>query len=100
MLAELLRTIQSAPDTARLFAALGYHRELERRAGGAWLVAKWRGYEVVACPSPNPRAEARALAARMSGASRRALAVAVGAGELVIAAPRLDHGGSTHVLAV
>src|SRR5207245_9665455 len=46
------------------------------------------------------RKEARPPASRLGGASRRALAVAVGTDELALAAPRLGVGGSTRVIAV
>src|SRR5207247_7168563 len=65
-----------------------------------WVVARWRGFEIVARDAEDPRKDARSLASRLGGASRRALAVAVGTDELALAAPRLGVGGSTRVIAV
>ncbi|MBI4421640.1 MAG: N-6 DNA methylase [Gemmatimonadetes bacterium] len=100
MLAELLRSIRSARDVAPLFTALGYQRALRRLDQDEWLVATWRRFDVVARDADDPRGEARSLATRLGQASRRALAVAVGSGELAIAAPRFGHGGSTRVLVI
>ncbi len=97
MLGNLLHSIRTAVDTASLFAALGYERDVRPLDDRAWVVAHWRGFQVVACDAADPRTESRALASRLGSASLRALAVAVGGGELALAAPRLGVGGSTRV---
>ena len=97
MLENLLQSIRSVRDAAPLFAALGYTGDVRSLDQGAWLIARWRTFEVVGRDAPDPGNEARSLAAQLAGKSRRALAVGVGSGELALAAPRLGSGGSTRV---
>ncbi|MDH3290361.1 MAG: N-6 DNA methylase [Gemmatimonadota bacterium] len=83
-----------------LFARLGYRPVGEPWAEGALVVAKWHAFKVIAIQSADPRGAARALAHRLSASGLRGLAVALGPGELAIAAPRLGTPGSSKVLGV
>src|SRR5262245_34791137 len=100
MLADLLAAVRSVPDLAPVFEALGYTADVRSLEGNELLVARWKGFEVLALEATRPDVEARASATRLAAASRRAMVAVVGAGELCIAAPRLGAGGSTRVLTV
>src|SRR5256886_12601103 len=95
MLIELLRSIRSARNTSAHVEELGYVNDHPTAGDDGWVVARWRGFEIVARDAEDPRKDARSLASRLGGASRRALAVAVGTDELALAAPRLGVGGWT-----
>ncbi len=96
MLGEILSRIRTPRDAAALFESLGYDRAQQAVDGGT-IIARWRGFQVVACTSSGPAADARALAGRLHGHSLRALVVAVGETELAFAAPRIAAAGSTRV---
>src|SRR2546429_7709391 len=93
MLIELLRSIRSARDTSSLFEELGYVNDHPTAGDDGWVVARWRGFEIVARDAEDPRKDARSLASRLGGASRRALALAVGTDEPALAAPPPGVGG-------
>ncbi len=48
MLLTTLRDIQRAQDTSTLFAALGYARDAQPFGAGTTVVARWKGFKVVA----------------------------------------------------
>lgn len=99
LLAALART-DSVRDAGRLFSALGYVQDEVPGDDGTCVVARWRGFQVVASCSATPHDAARSLARRLAAASRRALALACGPAELVIAAPRIGAAGITPLLVV
>ena len=98
MLADLLLHVRTTTDLPPVFAALGYTPWSEPLDDGSLVVARWRAFEVLARNAERPRDEARSLASRLAARTRRALAVAVGSGQVAIAAPRLGGSGSTRVL--
>ncbi len=87
MLAQILREIKKAPDTSRLFQELGYTMADQPLENGARVIARWRGFKVVAIDSQAPREHVRALARSLALSGERALGVAVGRTELALAAP-------------
>jgi hypothetical protein len=100
MLVESLSKLESLTHLSAVFARLGYRPVGEPWADGALVVAKWHAFRVVAVQSTTPRDAARTLAHRLSASGLRGLAVALGPGELAIAAPRLGTPGSSKVLGV
>ncbi len=99
-LLEALARADSLPHGRRLFSTLGYVPDDLPGDAGICVVARWRGFEVVASCSPTPRDAARSLAKKLAAASRRALALACGPAELAIAAPRIGAPGITPLLVV
>jgi hypothetical protein len=99
-LLDVIRRAHSARDVSRLFALLHYQPDDQPAQDGAQVVARWHGFQVVACWSDAPRDAARALARRLGAVSRRALAVGIGPTELALAAPRMGAPGITPLLAV
>lgn len=101
MLRNALTRIRSARDATDLFAELGYTADARPFPGDAIVVARWKGFKVVAVDTPDARAGVRALARNLAGQSARALAVAVDATkEIALAAPRLGAPGVTRVFVV
>lgn len=97
-LANALRTARTPDDVSSLFALLGYTPDDLPAEHDARVVARWRGFQVLAVESAAPREAARSLAARLGGSATRALAIALGDDdELVLAAPRFGGPGSTRV---
>lgn len=99
-LLEALAQADSLPRVRRLFTLLGYLAEDAPAADGTWVIARWRGFEVIAPGLPAAPAVARSLARKLGAASRRSLAVAYGPAELAIAAPRIGAPGATPLLVV
>lgn len=99
MLSETLRQVRSVKDLPRLFGELGYVADCHPFLGDAEVVARWRGFKVVAAPGgDDPQERVRRLARSLAATSGRALAVTVGAGrELCLAAPRLGAPGVSRV---
>lgn len=98
-LLQHLAGLRSPSDARALLALLGYQSQDAGLAGsGSVLLARWQGFEVVGQPSAQPRETARELATRLSRAARRGMALAWGAGELVVAAPRLSAPGLSPAL--
>ncbi|MCH7777310.1 MAG: hypothetical protein IH878_12355, partial [Gemmatimonadetes bacterium] len=101
MLLTTLRDIQRAQDTSTLFAALGYAPDAQPFGDGATVVARWKGFKVVAIDAADPRDAVRSLARSLAGNSPRALAVAVRAPtEIALAAPKLGAPGVSRVFVV
>lgn len=100
-LADALRTARTADDLPRLFALLGYTPDNLPADQDARVVARWRGFQVLAVENAAPREAARSLAARLGGTAVRALVVALGQDdELVLAAPRFGGPGSTRLAVI
>ncbi len=96
MLLDILRHSTTTSDLTRLFVHLGYHAADMPHANDAVIIARWRGFFVVACTHvTDPRETVRGLARRMGAAGERGLAVSVGAGSIAIAAPRPGRAGTT-----
>ena len=101
MLLTTLRDIQRAQDTSTLFAALGYAPDAQPFGDGATVVARWKGFKVVAIDAADPKDAVRSLARSLAGNSPRALAVAVRAPtEIALAAPKLGAPGVSRVFVV
>ncbi len=98
MLAETLSDVQSLAHVRALFVHLGYRPADEPWAGGALVVARWHAFRVVAIRSDSPRDAVRRLARALSSSGLRGLAVALGSGELALAAPMPGTPGSSKVL--
>jgi hypothetical protein len=97
-LLQALGRTRTVSDVGRLFVTLGYAPDDRGDDGPGHVVARWRGFHVVAAAAADPRTTARALAQRLALAPRRALAVSCGSGELVLAAPRMGAAGVTPLL--
>lgn len=95
-----LRRVRSARDLGPVFGVLGYALTDEPFEGDAVVVARWRGFRVIASPGDPARDRVRQLAAALARAGERALAVGIESQALVIAAPRIGAGGSTRLLVV
>ena len=101
MLLTTLRAIRRAQDASALFAELGYAPEAHPFEHGATVVARWKGFRVIAVDATDPRDAARLLARKLAGSSARALAVAVHApAEIALAAPRLGAPGVSRLFVV
>ncbi len=101
MLDSALRDVRTIADLDRLFTILGYTGDNQPFDEEGQIIARWKGFRVVAVDSNIPRDGARLLARRLAAASERALAVSVGPpGEIALAAPRFGQPGITRVLAV
>ena len=101
MLADILRTIRRARDTSSLFTELGYQADSLKLDEGVLLVARWKGFRVLAVDAKSAPDGARWLANRMGLLADRGLAVSVGPSEaMALAAPRLRSRGSTRALNV
>ncbi len=101
MLADILPTIRRARDTSSLFTELGYQADSLELDEGVLLVARWKGFRVLAVDSKSAPDGARWLANRMGLLADRGLAVSVGPSEaMALAAPRLRSRGSTRALNV
>ena len=100
MLARTLGNIRCARDTVQLFVQLGYDAVDQPYEADVWLAAKWKAFKVLAVLDAEPREGARALARRLATTGGRGLAVAVGATELVLAAPNHETGPNTRLLAI
>jgi hypothetical protein len=106
MLADRLKEIHTTRDVARLFAELGYEREDYPYDRDASVIARWRGFKVIAAKTRDPRERVRAIARSLAAASTRGIAVVVGGAgagngrELCIAAPRLGAPGVSRLLIV
>jgi hypothetical protein len=97
-LLEALGHTRTVSDVGRLFVTLGYAPDDRGDDGLGHVVARWRGFHVLAAAAADPRQTARATAHRLALASRRALAVSCGSGEVVLAAPRVGAAGITPLL--
>ena len=101
MLKNVLQNIRCARDASKLFVELGYTADDAVYDREATIVARWKGFKVIAVDATNPRDQVRALARSLAGCSARALAVAVGAPtEIALSAPRLGVPGVSRILAV
>ena len=99
-LLEALGRSRTIHDVGRLFVSLGYAPEERGEGELGHVVARWRGFHVLATPATDPREAARATAQRLALACRRALAVGCGPTELALAAPRVGAAGITPLLVV
>jgi Eco57I restriction-modification methylase len=113
-LLEALARTRTIHDVRRLFAGLGYAPDDRDEDGLGCVVARWRGFHVIASSAPasagasgaarsdggGARAIARVMAHRLALTSRRALAVSWSAAELVLAAPRVGAAGIAPLLVV
>lgn len=97
----ILQNLHGVRDLSRLFAFLGYVPDGRPAEGGTTVVARWRGFDVVAtaaCDSPH---DLRRTAQRVGRRGGRALLVALRPGiDLAIAAPRIGTAGATRALVV
>jgi hypothetical protein len=101
VLAATLGEIQTSLDLWKLFRLLGYRRDDSPAASGATVVARWKGFRVVAADSLTPQGTARNIARSLSSSSERALAAVAGSSrELALAAPCFGRQGITKVLTV
>ena len=101
MLKSVLNNIRCARDVSQLFVELGYTAAESPYDDEATVVARWKGFQVIAVDASAPRERARALARSLAGCSARALAVAVGApNEIALTAPRLGAPGVNRLLVV
>lgn len=98
MLLDALRRARTTTDVTRLFVELGYRPADTSYGSDAAVVARWRGFLVVAQTGPDPRERARALARRLGAAGERGLAVGVGPGRVAIAAPRPGRSDTTRAI--
>lgn len=99
-LLDALGRIHSVRDASGLCSLLGYQPDDRPDDDGAHVVARWRGFQVIASWAETPRDAARALARRLAAASRRAVALGLGPDELALAAPRIGAPGITPLLVV
>ena len=99
-LLQALGGTDSVRHARRLFSLLGYAPDDVPAEDGTHVVARWRGFQVIASLSATPHDAARSLAKRLATGSRRALALACGPAELAIAAPRIGAPGITPLLVV
>jgi hypothetical protein len=100
MLTPPLSHLATHDDVGRLFAALGYALGQGPALGDARVVARWRGFQVVARPAPDPAAGALELARALARAGERGLAAVWGANALAVAAPRPGLTACTRALVV
>jgi hypothetical protein len=101
MLKAALRDIHTAGDLGRLFHSLGYRRDESPAIDGATVVARWKGFRIVAADSNVPQEAVRDLARSLAASSERAIAAVVSPSrELSLAAPRFGRQGITKVLTV
>ncbi len=101
MLANTLQSIHNARETGQLFAALGYDRDDAPFGDDAWIVARWRGFRVIAADRSAAPTGVKALAHALEAAGWRALGCVVDPNrELALAAPHLGRSGITRVLTV
>ena len=101
MLAEKLKTTNTAADVGELFAALGYTEDDLPFIDGASTVARWKGFRVIAADRENALDGVRELTHKVLAATERALVAVVGADrQLAIAAPKFGHAGITRILIV
>ncbi len=99
--AEALSQIRTVDDLSCLFQILGYQPDRHPFDSHASVIARWRGFEVIATESSQPRDSARDLARKLARTASRALAVAVNpTNELAVSAPRLGQPGTTKILLV
>ncbi len=99
-LLDALARIHSVRDAGRFCSLLGYQPDDCPEDDGARVVARWRGFQVIATWSATPRDAARSLARRLATASRRAVALGCGEDGLAVAAPRIGAPGITPLLVV
>ncbi len=99
-LLDALGRTRTSHDVGRLFVGLGYAADDRDEQGLGHVVARWRGFHVLAATAPDPRETTRGMAHRLALACRRALAVSCGPTELVLAAPRVGAAGITPLLVV
>lgn len=100
-LCEALKSVRTALDLSPLFTELGYIPESEPYDHGAWVVARWQGFKVIAAQVPAPRDWVRGFASRIAASDRRALVLGIGPErELVMAAPKLAGPGSTRLAVI
>jgi adenine-specific DNA-methyltransferase len=96
-----LSEIQTSSDLWKLFQLLGYRRDDSPAANGATVVARWKGFKIVATDSVTPQETARQIARELASSSERALAAVAGCSrDLSLAAPRFGRHGITKVLTV
>lgn len=100
MLSDILASLDSVRDASGLFAALGYERVDRPYDDSLWLVARWRAFKVVAVGSAEPREAVCSVARKLASAGERALAVALGPDELVLAAPNVEGCSPSRILPV
>jgi adenine-specific DNA-methyltransferase len=99
--AEALSQVRTIENLSCLFQTLGYQPDKHPFDSHASVIAHWRGFEVVATESSQPRDSARDLARKLAHTTARALAVAINpTSELAVAAPRLGQPGTTKILLV
>lgn len=100
MLSDILAELDSVRGASGLFAALGYEPVDRPYGEGLRLVARWRAFKVVGVDAGEPREAVRALARRLGSEGERALAIALGGDELVLAVPPGEGASTTRILAI
>jgi hypothetical protein len=101
MIIDALTAIRTTADVRRLFSILGYVSENFPFTGDAMIVARWKGFRIIAKETERAREGVQELTREIAKSSDRVLAVAIGPKrELAIAAPRIGQAGITKVLVV
>lgn len=98
VIAQLLHKIANLEDCSDLFAALGYRPSNQELAENLKAIATWRGFKILAARSDKPIDAAKRNARQSRSHNQRTLAVAVGKGKMVLAAPRIGVPGITRTL--
>ena len=93
-----LSTLRSLSDLGVFFSEFGYTPCDVPFDDTAQVVARWRGFKVIAILADDSASVARALARKIGRAGERGIAAALGAGALAIAAPRPGLASATKVL--
>jgi len=101
MLRDLLHRVRDRRDLGPLFAALGYAPDATPDGDGWLVVARWRGFRVLAGNAGDARRVASQKARQLAATARPSLVAAVAAVDgvqLALAAPQLGAPGAGPVL--
>jgi hypothetical protein len=99
MIIDALTAIRTVADVSRLFGSLGYVAEDFPFTRTATIVARWKGFRIIAKETERAREGVQELTREIAKDSNRVLAVAISPKrELAIAAPKIGKAGITKVL--
>ncbi len=94
MLRDLLHRVRDRRDLGPLFAALGYTPDATPDDDGWLVVARWRGFRVLAGNAGDARRAASQKARQLAATARPSLVAAVDGVQLALAAPQLGAPGA------
>lgn len=99
-LPNLLRQARQPADLGPVFRELGYRQADAPYDDATRVIARWRGFSVIAAEGTPPAERARSIARTLARRGDRGLVVCVGGDQLAVAAPKPGSHDATRALTI